>query len=332
MKQKIVAGVVAVFMLAMLVVTGCGSQKQAGGDKKAAEGYPKKPIMSVVAFPAGGGTDIMARSILKVAEKYTGQGFVVDNKPGAGGAIGFTALAGAKNDGYTIGLINAPTILMAPIQLGDKVKYKLDDFELIANIVSDPGIIAVSADSPFKTFKDFVDYAKANPNQVKMGFGGPGTSEALALRSMEQALDIKIRKVPFEGTGPQLTGLMGGNIDIMISNASEIYPQFQAKQIRVLAIGSASKIAMYPDTPTYKEVGFDYVQVAMRGFGAPKGLAPEQIKVLSEALKKAYDDPEFKKNAEELHLPLAYMGPEEYKKELQKQDAFLRAEFAKSPW
>lgn len=322
-------------MLGMVALTGCGAQKTAGdkpADDKGAAGYPKKPIMAIVAFPAGGGTDIVARSILKTAEKYTGQGFVVDNKPGAGGAVGFTALAGAQKDGYTIGMINAPTIVLAPIQLGDKVKFKLDDFVPIANFVSDPGVFAVPFDSPFQTFKDFIDYAKANPNKVRLGYGGPGTSEALAIRSLEQTMGIQIRKVPYEGTGPQLTSLMGKNIDIMISNASEIYPQYEAKQIRVLAIGSENKIDMYPEVPTYKESGFNYIQLAMRGIGAPKGMDPKQIQVLVDAMKKSFDDPEFKAHAKSLHLPLSFMGPEEFQKELQKQDAFYRAEYAKSPW
>ena len=219
----------------------------------AEEAYPSKPILSIVAFPAGGGTDIVARAILKTAEKYTGKGFVVDNRPGAGGAIGFTALAGAPKDGYTIGFINVPTIVMNPIQLGDKVKYKIDDFVPIANFVSDPGVFAVNANSPIKTLKDFIDMAKANPGKVKLAYGGPGTSESLALRMLEQKEGIKFRKVPFEGTAPQLTALMGGHIDIMVSNASEIYSQVEAKAVRVIAVGSAKQIDMYPGVPTYKE-------------------------------------------------------------------------------
>lgn len=310
---------------ALLAAAGMNAQA-------AEEPYPQKPIMAIVAFPAGGGTDIVARSILKTAEKYTGKGFVVDNRPGAGGAIGFTALAGAPKDGYTIGLINAPTIIMNPIQLGDKVKYKLDDFVPIANFVSDPGVFAVNANSPIKTLKDFIDMAKADPGKVKLAYGGPGTSESLALRVLEQKTGIKFRKVPFEGTAPQLTALMGGHVDIMVSNASEIFPQVESKTLRVIAVGAAKRIEMYPEAPTYKEAGFDYVQVGMRGLAAPKGMDPKQIQFLSDAMKKAYDDPEFKKNAKELHLPIDYMGPEDFAKELKRQDTFLREEFARSPW
>lgn len=317
---------VASFLIpAMLMATGLAAHA-------ADEAYPQKPIMTIVAFPSGGGTDIVARSILKTAEKYTGKGFVVDNKPGAGGAIGFTAVAGAPKDGYTLGFINAPTIVLNPIQLGDKVKYKIDDFVPIANFVSDPGVFAVNANSPYKTLKDFIDAAKANPNKVRMAYGGPGTSESLALRNMEQKLDIKFRKVPFEGTGPQLTALMGGHIDIMISNASEVFPQVEAKTIRILAVGSDKKTDLYPEVPTYKEAGFDYQQVAMRGLAAPKGVDPKHIKILADAMKKSFDDPEFKKHAKELHLPLEFLGPDEFAKELKRQDSFYRAEFAKSPW
>jgi tripartite-type tricarboxylate transporter receptor subunit TctC len=320
MKQRLMTAI-----LSALVLT-------AGFNAVADDPYPSKPIMTIVAFPAGGGTDMVARAIVRTAEKYTGKGFVVDNKPGAGGAIGFTALAGAPKDGYTIGFINAPTIVLNPIQLADKVKYKLDDFIPIANFVNDPGVFAVNVESPFKTLKDFIDYAKANPNKARMAYGGPGTNEALTLRNMEQKLGITFRKVPFEGTGPQLTALMGGHIDIMISSAGDIYPQAEAKTIRVIAIGAQKQIDLYPGVPTFKEAGFDYIHDSFRGMAVPKGMDPKQISILAEAMKKAYDDPEFKKTAKELHLPLQFLGPEDFAKELKRMDTFYRAEFAKNPW
>ncbi len=302
------------------------------GISTAQEAYPQKPILALIAFPAGGGTDVVARAILRTAEKYSGKGFVVDNRPGAGGAIGFTAMAGAAKDGYTIGFINVPTIIMNPIQLGDKVKYKIDDFVPIANFVSDPGVFAVNANSPIKTLKDFIEAAKAAPGKLKLAYGGPGTSESLALRTLEQSIGIKFRKVPFEGTAPQLTALMGGHVDIMISNASEIFSQVEAGTIRPIAVGSEKPIEMYPGVGTYKDAGFDYVQVAMRGLAAPKGMDPKQIRFLEGVMKKAYDDPEFKENAKKLHLPLNYLSSEEFSKEIKRLDTFYRAEFAKSPW
>lgn len=327
MNRKLLFGI-CIITTAVLLLAGCGGAKKSIGESK----YPSKPIVTIVAFSPGGGTDVCARAILKTAEKYTGQGFVVDNKPGGSGAIGFAAIANAPKDGYTIGMINAPTIVVHPIQLGDKVNYKLDDITPIANFISDPGTFSVPIDSPFKTLQDFIEYAKANPNKVRMGYGGPGTSEALALRTLEQQTGIVLRKVPFEGTGPQVTALMGKNIDIMISNASEIYPQYESNSIRVIAVGAEKRIDMYPEVPTYKESGFDCIQTMMRGLAAPKGMDPKQIQLLAEAMRKTFDDPEFQKIAKKLSLPLDYMGPEEFSKELKKQDEFYRAEFAKNPW
>jgi len=314
------AALVAVLALAALAAPAFG------------QGYPKKPITAIVAFNAGGGTDIAARVILKAAEKYLGGTFVVDNRPGAGGAIGFTAIAMAPKDGYTIGMINPPTVLLNPIQLGDKVKYKLDDFYPIANFVSDPGACAVPPDSPFTSLKDVIEYARKNPDTLKMGYGGPGTSEALTLRKFEQVNGIKVRKVPFTGTGTQLTALLGKNIDIMFTNASEIIPQYKAKSIRVIAVGAEKRIDMMPDVPTYKESGFDAVQLAMRGLAAPKGVDPKILATLSDAMKKTFDDPEFRQKALELSLPLDYLGPEQYMAKLKELDAFYRAEYAKNPW
>ncbi|MDU4961781.1 MAG: tripartite tricarboxylate transporter substrate binding protein [Sporomusaceae bacterium] len=328
MKQKLTLFLTLLFLTSALL-SGCGAKKD---EAKSGAAYPQKPVEVIVAFNSGGGTDIAARSILSFAEKYAGTSFVVNNKPGAGGAIGFTAIAHAPKDGYTIGMINPPTVILTPIRLEGKVKYSLDDFEPIANFVSDPGAFIVPVDSPFKTLKDFIEYAKANPNKVRLGYGGPGTSEALTLRTFEQSQKVEIRKVPFEGTGPQLTALMGKNIDIMISNASEVYAQYQAKSIRVLAVGAEKRIEMMPDVPTYKESGFDATQIAMRGLAAPKGIDPQQLKTLSEIMKKTFDDPEFKKKAQELALPLDYKGPEEYKQMLKQMDEYYRAEFKKNPW
>ena len=297
-----------------------------------AQDYPKRPITAIVAFGAGGGTDLAARIILKYAEKYIGGIFVVENKPGAGGALGFTAIAQAKPDGYTIGMINPPSVLFNPIQLGDKVKYKLSDFALIANFVSDPGAIMVSYDSKFKTLQDVVAWAKANPGKLRIGYGGPGTQEALTLRKWIADNDVKVLKVPFEGTGTNLTALLGGNTEVMFANASEIMPQYEAKQIRVLAVGTEKRFSWMPEVPTFKEGGFNATQMAMRGLAAPKGIDAANLKKLADAMKKTFDDPEFQAKAKEVNLPLDYQSPEQFLNTLQTLDTFYRAEYAANPW
>ena len=298
----------------------------------AEEKYPTKPIQAIVAFNPGGGTDIAARTILKYAEKYLGTSFVVDNKPGGGGAIGWTAIATARPDGYTIGMINPPSIVFNPITLGNKVKYKLADFAPIANFVSDPGACVVEVDSKFNSLQDIIDYAKEHPDEVRIGYSGPGTTEALTIRRIEQLNDVKFRKIPFDGTGPMLTALMGKNADLMFANASEVYPQYVGKTIKVLCVGSEERIEMMPDVPTYIESGFNHTQLAMRGLAAPAGLAPEKVKILADAMEKTFADPEFRKAAADLMLPLDYIGPDDYKALLEEFDAFYRKEFAEKPW
>jgi tripartite-type tricarboxylate transporter receptor subunit TctC len=321
--------VLAVATLAVLLIAGCVPSVAAAAQE---DKYPSKPIQAIVAFNPGGGTDIAARTILRFAEKYIGTSFVVDNKPGGGGAIGWTAIATAPKDGYTIGMINPPSLVFNPITLGDKVKYKLEDFEPIANFVSDPGACIVQSDSSFNSLQDIVDYAIAHPDELRIAYSGPGTTEALSIRRLEQLHNIKLRKVPFDGTGPMLTALMGDNADVMFANASEVIPQYAAKTIKVLAVGSEKRIDMMPDVPTYIESGFDQIQIAMRGLAAPAGIAPEKIKILSDAMEKTFADPEFKKAAADLQLPLDYIGPAEYKQLLQEFDKFYRKEFAEKPW
>ncbi|MED4586456.1 tripartite tricarboxylate transporter substrate binding protein [Brevibacillus choshinensis] len=344
MNKKRFFAVNSALVLSLLMLAGCGSEPKqaqqpaptkaaatAGASAKPAD-YPTRPIETIVAFNPGGGTDTAARTVLKYAEKYAGTSFPVVNKPGAGGAIGFTAIAKSPTDGYTIGMINPPSFVVYPIKMGDQVKYKLDDFVPIANLVSDPGAFLVRADSPFQTLEQVIEELKKNPGKLKIAFSGPGSTEALALRQLEEMKGAKFSKVPFEGTTPGMTALLGGHVDIQIANASEVYSQYKEKSIRVLAVGADSKIKMMPEVPTYKESGFDATQIAMRGLAGPKGMDPKQVEYLADVLKKTLEDPEFKQKAEELALPLDFMGPKEYSESLKKTEEEMKKEFEKSPW
>lgn len=338
MNKKRFFTVSSALVLSFAVLAGCGSQpqaQQAAGSTEAPAkpaDYPTQPIETIVAFNPGGGTDTAARTILKYAEKYAGTSFPVVNKPGAGGAIGFTAIAKSPADGYTIGMINPPSFVVYPIKLGDQVKYKLDDFVPIANLVSDPGAFLVKADSPYQTLEQVIEVLQKEPGKLKIAFSGPGSSEALTLRQLEEMKGAKFSKVPFEGTAPGMTALLGGHVDVQIANASEVYPQYKEKSIRVLAVGSESKIDMMPEAPTYKESGFDVTQIAMRGLAGPKGMDPKQVEYLAEVLKKTMEDSEFKQKAEDLALPIDFLGPQEYAEALKKMEAEMKAEFEKSPW
>lgn len=293
--------------------------------------YPEKPVEVIVAFQPGGGTDTAARTVFKFAEKYFGQSFAIINKPGASGEIGWTAIARSKPDGYTIGFINPPAFLMIPIQRKG-AKYKLDDFDLIGNIVMDPGIIGVLPDSQFKTVKDLMEAAKKSPKSVSIAYSGPGTSEAMLLTRLEQQDSAELNKVPFDGSAPGMVALMGKHVDAVAMNVSESHTYVQDGNLRILGVGSPERDPAVPDVPTFKEQGYDYLQLSLRGVAAPKGFPEEALRAIEEALKKTMQDPEFQAKAKELQMPLNFMGATEYTKFLQSIDKDLREEWEKNPW
>lgn len=292
--------------------------------------YPEKPIQVIVAFAPGGGTDTAARVLFRHVENHIGQKFAVINKPGAAGEIGFTAIANSKPDGYTIGFINPPTILLHPIQRGNKCRYTLDSFALIANIVMDPGVIVVKSDSPIKDLKDFV--AAAQGKELSMGYSGPGTAEARVLSKFEQDYGISLRKVPFDGSAPSVVSLLGGHVDACIMNISEIYSQYEDGSIRLLGVGSKERSSMAQDVPTFIEQGYNVLQVSYRGVAAPAGMDPDKIKVIEDAIEKTLKDPEFIKKAKEMQLPLQYMDSKQYTEALKEMDSYYRSEWKTNPW
>jgi tripartite-type tricarboxylate transporter receptor subunit TctC len=293
--------------------------------------YPEKPVEVIVAFNPGGGTDTMARVITKYAEKYFNGNFAIINKPGAGGEIGFTAISKVANDGYHIGCINPPAFLTYPIQR-EGVKYRLADFTTIANVVMDPSAIVVKADSPIASFKDLVKIASEKPGELNMAYTGPGSSEAYALKVVNGAVGTEFNLVPFNSTAPGLAALLGGHVDVMILNASEIYSQVQDKKVRVLVVGSPDRIDWLPDSPTYKEEGIDLISAAFRGFAGPKDMQPEHVKALETAIQKALEDPEFKVEAEKMKLPVHFLSGEDFGNFLKEMDTQLRAEWEKGEW
>jgi len=293
--------------------------------------YPEKPVEVIVAWSAGGGTDVAARLVARYAEKYFGQSFAIINKAGAAGEIGFTAIAKAKPDGYTIGFINPPTTLLHPIQR-EGCKYTLDDFALIANIVMDPGVIAVRAESKFDSLKTLLESAKKMEKGVSVGYCGPGTADAMTLRKFENIEGIEINKIPFDGTAPIVAALLGGHVDFAFMNISEAYTYVIEGKMRLLGVGSPKRSEMLPDVPSFREQGYDIIQTALRGIAAPAGFPEEYKKILEEAISKTMSDPEFLKKVSEMQMPLQFMGSEEYTAFLKAMDEDLRREWAIAPW
>ncbi len=292
--------------------------------------YPERPITMVVAYSAGGGTDVAARTLAPYLEKYLGQAITVINKPGAGGELGFTELVHSAPDGYTIGFTNTPTFVSIPIQR--KARFSLENMAPIANIVDDPSAISVRADSEIKNLDDLIAYAKANPGKATFGSSGVGSDDHLAVLAFMRKAGINLRHVPFSGEANVRAALLGGHIMVGSMNLSGSLPYEKEGKLRILGHMGQKRWDMAPNTPTFTELGFPVVFGATRGLGAPGGTPKEILTVLSDAVKKAVEDPEFQAKAQNLNLPLSYQAADDYSKSLYALQEELKNVWAETPW
>ena len=293
--------------------------------------YPEHEITTIVAFGPGGGTDVAARTIEPFIEKYLGVGITVLNKPGAGGEIGFSELAASTPDGYTIGFINLPA--MFAYSFARKTSYERNSFTPIANLVSDPGVFAVRKGSDIKTLADLVEYGKKNPGALPIGIsGGIGSSEHLAIMQVENLTGAKFNTVPFGGTAPVRTALLGGHIPVGAFNLSEGIQFMEEGQVVILGVMADKRSDMAPDVPTFAEQGIDVIAGSSRGIAGPKGLPQEVTDKLSAAIAKAMADPEYVAKAKAADVPLNYLDAAAYGKFLDRTWTELGQIWQKDPW
>lgn len=309
--KKYLRKVVKLIGIAMLVIACCVSASDAGD-------FPVKPVTMICAYSAGGGSDLVARLVAKYAEKYLGEAIVVENRVGAGGQIGFTALSRAKADGYTIGMLNVPAMNMLAL-VRDNCSYATSDFEPIANVIIDPVVLAVGSNSEFSTLDEFLSYAKANPQKLILGVDGPQTNAQLQPMIMEKAMGIEVQYVFYNGAAPALTAAIGGHTDGTTPGASEALQYVQNGQMRVLAVFANERFPGLPDVPTFKEVtGVDIQYVpSYRGFGCPVGVQKEIRDILTNAIHKAVNDPEFLQRASEMDLPIFFEDGDTFKQSIE---------------
>jgi tripartite-type tricarboxylate transporter receptor subunit TctC len=279
-----------------------------------AQAYPSKPVQLMVAYPAGGSTDIAARIVAAVAEKELGQSIVVLNKGGAGGQVGWTEMSRAKPDGYYIGFINLPALNTVILDPDRKAAFNADAFVPVINQVLDPGIIWVKGDSPYKTLKDLVDAARRNPHKISAATTGILSDDHLAILMMEEAAPgAFFRIVHFEGGAPVMTAMLGGHVDAAFDNVGSVFRRVKTGEVRALAVMDTQRSPFMPDVPTMPELGYpSVISSSTRGIAAPKGTPQPVIKRLEQVLKKAMEDPEHVKKMEEAGLGLRIMVGEEY--------------------
>lgn len=296
--------------------------------------YPDRPINMIVSYAPGGGTDLVARALAPYIEKHLGGArIVVVNRPGAGGEIGFAEVARAKPDGYTIGFINTPNLLTIPIQR--KAQYHWTDFDLIGNLIDDPDSFAINTTKfpEIKTLKDLEAYARANPGAVTVGTTGAGSDDHLAMLEFEKATGVKLLHVPYKGAGDVRTAVTGGEIMIAAMNIGEVLAyKSGGTPLEPFGVMAQEPSNLIPELPTFKSQGYDIIMSSLRGIGAPKNL-PEDVRTkLVDAVHKAANDPEFIQKAKSMYVPMRYLNPEEYKAELQMNEAMFRKTWESSPW
>ena len=289
---------------AVAVAASCGSAF--------AQKFPERDITMIVPWAPGGGTDTVARTLVKNAKKYLGVGINVVNRTGGTGAVGMQAAASAKPDGYTLGLI---TFHLSSYRHMGVSELSYRDFEPIGLMNRSPAAFVVKADSPFKTMKDVVDYAKANPGVVTVANSGAGAIPHLAAMMLGKQLDLKLTLVPFDGAAPARTALAGGHITVLATGADEVLQFIQTKQMRFLAMINDTRHPAFPDAPTVAEAGYPLQGIVLdwRGVAAPKGTPPEVLAFLKEGFKKMAEDPEYVELMTKLALPRTFLEGDQFK-------------------
>jgi len=292
--------IVLLIVALMLTFTACASQTAAPAPVAEESKYPEKPITVLVGFNPGGGSDQLAQLTNPFLNKYLETPITNIYKPGATGAIAWTELAKqSKNDGYTISVTNTP-MLMTNYIMNDDITYNIDELTPLVNVLTDPGVIAVGKDSPFKTYEDFAKAVEENPGTVTVGNSGTGGDDFFTTLLWEKASGLKVQMVPFQGDGPSYQAAQGGKIDASFTNLGVVYAQVQAGNVRLLATFTKERSGLVPDVPTMKELGHEVVAGSSRGYSAPKGIPDDAKAQLLEAFEKTFKDPEFLDNIAKL--------------------------------
>jgi tripartite-type tricarboxylate transporter receptor subunit TctC len=258
-----------------------------------AQEYPSQPITLLIGFTVGGGTDVCARIIAEEAGKILGQQIIPVNKPGGGGAVAAGILASSKGDGYTLEATVSNAYTMTPHL--ESVSYKPLDMIPIIQFGALYNAIVVRSDSPYKFLKDLIDFARNNPGKVIWGHPGIGTSCHLAAEQIILNAKVNIPTVPFAGSVPTLTALLGGHVSVIGTSASSFLKQLKAGTVRVLAAAADERLEAIPDVPTVTEFGYPYgIPTEMYIFGAPKETPSSVVKKLEGAFLKAMEVPAFR--------------------------------------
>ena len=275
----------------------------------AAQSFPTRPITMIVPWSAGGGTDIAMRSLGQATAKILGQPVLIENRPGAGGSLGPAAMVNARPDGHTLSQMPISVLRIPHMQ---KVAFDpLTDFTWIAMISGYTFGVVVRADSPFRSLRDIVEFARANPGKLTYATPGTGTSLHITMEDIAAREGISLTHVPFKGQADGSNALLGGHVMVQ-SDATGWAELVEAGRLRLLATWGAERSRRWPNVPNLKEAGYDIVANSPYGIAGPRGLDPKIVRTLQDALRKALDDPEYLKAITRLDQENFFLSSDDY--------------------
>ncbi len=284
----------------------CGVLATAGAQ---AQNFPEKPVTLIVPYSAGGATDVAMRALAEAAAKQLGQRVIVDNRTGAGGTLGPATMVNARPDGY---LISQMPITVFRMPYMTKTNFDpLTDFTWIIHVSGYTFGVAVRADSPWKTWQEFIAHAKANPGKVTYSTPGHGTSLHITMEEIAAREGIQWLQVPYKGAADALVAVRGGHVTAM-ADSTTWGEMVDAGQLRLLVTWGENRTRRWPSVPTLRDLGYGIVSNSPYGLAGPKGMGPKIVKILHDAFRKAMDDPAYQKVLERLDQENVYRNSEDY--------------------
>ena len=282
--------------------------------------YPDHQIELLVPYQAGGGTDGLARAFADASRKHIDQPIVVINKPGAGGAIGWSEVINSKPDGYKLAVLTVELLTLPHLGLA---KFKYDDFQPIAQLNSDPAAITVKADAPWNSIEEFIAAAKKEPNSVRVGNSGNGSIWHLAAAALEDKTGTKFNHIPYPGAAPAVLSLLGGHIEAVAVSPAEVSTHVQGGKLKVLMVMADKRLKGFEKVPTAKERGIDLSIGTWRGLGAPKNTPPEVMAKLREFTAKTANEPSLREVMDKQNLGFVYTDGAVFKDTLAKDNVYF---------
>ena len=293
-----------------LIVLACGGAW--------AQQYPSKPVRVVIVFPPGGATDVVGRVAFQKVGEQVNQQFIIDNRVGAGGTIGAAFVAKSAPDGYTLMVYS--TTLLANAHLYRKLPYdSLKDFVGITPVARLVNALVVHPSMPVRTVKDLIALAKARPGEISYGSAGVGALQHLSTSLLANMAGVQMVHVPYKGGGPAAVAAASGEIQMLLTPASEVVAHIQSRRVRPIAVSSSTRISQFPDLPTIAETVPGYEFTSWMGTFAPAGTPKAIVDKINLELKKAVADPEVASNLTAQTLDPMYMTPEEFAREMKVQ-------------